>query len=350
MGMDPITIGLGATAAGALLGGIGGSQKSGGGTQTQNSSSAPWAEQAPFLTYGFDQAKTAAGNALANPVYTGQRVAGLNPFQTAGANNLGGFANSYFNTAGRAMDASSNMMNSGSTFGLNANNIFNQYGTGDQMGAALAAGNTFANNPYVNGLIDASSRDVTRNLYENQLPGVNRTASGTGNLNSTRAGVESAIAQRGAADRLTDLSSNIRSQFFNNGVTQYNQNLQNALSANNPLLNAFNSGLSGMSSGQRLASGFFDQSNAAGGLYQNQNQNELNANLAQFNETNQNPLNYIQQYMQSVGGNYGGTSNSSTQLPSTGGGFGGALNGMIGGGLGALGTAAYAKKAGIFGS
>lgn len=349
MGMDPVTIGLGATAVGGLLGAIGGSQESGGGTQTQSSSSAPWLAQQPYLTTGFGNAQNALSNALANPVYTGPRVADLNQYQTGAANNLGSFANGNWGAIQNAFNNASAMANSGANFGTNANSIFNQYGTGNQINNALLAGNQFANNPYVNGLIDASSRDVTRNLYENQLPGINRGASGTGNTNSTRAGVESAIATRGAGDRLADLSSTIRSQFFNNGVNQYNQNLQNSLAANAPLLQAYNAGNNGMTTASDLASNTYNQGNTAGSLFQNQNQNILNANLAQFNEANQNPLNYITQYMNAVNGNYGGTSNGTTNLPSYGGGFQGAMSGALGGSLGGLGMASMAKKNGLFG-
>lgn len=334
MGMDPVTVGIGAS----VLGGLAGSQGSGGGTTT--SSSNPWEPQQDYLKYGFGSAKDALGNALQNPVYNGQRVAGLNPFQTSGANWLGNFTQSNgFNTANAVNGAATGMLNGGAAYGGNANDIYAR-ASADPTGQILNTASQYANNPYVNGLIDSSSRDVTRNLYENQLPGVGLRASGTGNTNSTRAGVESAILQRGAADRLTDLSSNIRSQFFNTGLAQgqnqYNQNLSNMLNANSGLLNSYNAGLNGAGVGQGIAAGNFDALNAAGGLYQNQNQNELTANMNQFNEGNANPLSYIQQYMQTVGGNYGGSSSSTA--PTVGGGLGGMVTGALGGGLGALGT------------
>jgi hypothetical protein len=332
---------------GSLLGGLGGSQKSGGGTTTQSSSSAPWQPQQEYLTYGFGKAKDALGNALANPVYTGQRVAGLNPFQTQGANSVGNFANNFFNSANAATDASLGMVNAGAGYGMNAQNLFNQYAGMDPTQQILGTAAQYANNPYIDGMIDASGRDVTRQLSEQTLPTLNRQFSGTGNTNSTRAGVQAAIAERGAADRLADMSSNIRGQFFGKGLeqgqSQFNQNLQNSLQANSQLLNAFNSGMGGLNSGQNLASGYFDQLNAAGGLFQNQEQRELDAARAQFNETNQNPLDFINSYMRSVGGNYGGTSNSTSTAPSTGGGLGGGIAGALGGLSGGLGLASKLK-------
>lgn len=345
MGMDPVTVGIGAS----VLGGLAGSQGSGGGTTTSQSN--PWEPQQDYLKYGFSSAKDALGNALQNSTYTGPRVAGLNPFQTNGANWLGNFTqNQGFGNTNLINNASAGLLNGGAAYGGNANAIFDR-ASQDPTQSILSTANAYANSPYANGLIDASSRDVTRNLYENQLPSAGLRASGTGNTNSTRAGVESAILQRGAADRLTDLSSSIRSNLFNTGLSQgqsqYNQNLTNMLNANSGLLNSFNSGVAGLNTGQGYAAGNFDALNAAGGLYQNQNQNQLNANMAQFNEANANPLSYIQQYMQSVGGNYGGTSSSTA--PTVGGGLGGALTGALGGGLGAFGTMGKLKGTGVFG-
>jgi hypothetical protein len=268
-------ISTGVMAGSALLGGMGGGEAQ---QQTQSSTSAPWEPQQDYLKYGFSSAKDALGNALNMGTYGGPRVAGLNPFQTQGANTVAGYTDAYGNNLANLTGAASqNMLQAGQGFGTNAQNLFNQYSNGDATQAILSAAGQYANNPYVDGLIDASGRDVTRQLGEQVLPGIARSATGTGNTNSTRTGVESAIAQRGAADRLTDLSSNIRSQFFNTGLgmaqNQYNQNLANSLNANNQLLSAYSGGLAGAGTSQNLAAGNFDAMNAAGGLYQTQDQN-----------------------------------------------------------------------------
>lgn len=344
---------IAAPIAGAVLGGIGGAKSSGGGTTTTSSSSAPWQPQQQYLTQGFGAASTALNNALANPVYQGQRVADLNGFQTSGANQAGGFATNNFGQAQNLTNIAGGLVNSGASFGSNAQNIYNQYAAGiDPTQQILANANQYASNPYIDGLIDASGRDLTRQLNEQTLPTLNRQFAGTGNTNSTRAGVESAIAQRGAADRLADMSSQIRSQFFGKGLdlsqNQYNQNLTNSLQANRGLLDSYNAGNNGLNNGADLANSYFNMANDAGSVFQNQDQNRLNANMAQFNEQNQNPLKYINQYMQAVDGNYGGTSSGTSTAPKTGGGWQGAITGVLGGGLGGLGAASQAKKAGLF--
>jgi hypothetical protein len=230
----------------------------------------------------------------ANPAFTGPRVAGLNPFQTSSANTLGSFSQGF---TPDATSAASNLgfsnINAGMGFGANAQDIFNRASMDPTQSIINAAGQ-YANNPFVDGMIDASSRDVVRNLLENQLPGINRSAVGGGNLNSTRAGVESAIAQRGAADRLADLSSNIRSQFFGRGLemgqNQFNQNLQNMMSSNADLMRSGQFGMDALGGAQNFAQQGFGQGQLAGGLYQAQNQAELDAERAVFDESLANRL------------------------------------------------------------
>lgn len=340
-------------AGGAILGAVGGSKSKGGGTTTTTQSSAPWQPQQEYLTKGFNAAGTALDNALANPVYTGPRVADLNGYQTSSANNLGTFADQSMGNAYSLLNAGNSNLSAGANYGNNAASLYSQYAGVDPTQSIIANANQYAANPYVDGLIDASGRDVVRQLNENTLPTLNRQFAGTGNTNSTRAGVESAIAQRGTADRLADMSSQIRSQFFGQGLNmaqnQYNQNLENSLKTNSQLLNAGNYGINAINAGQQFATNNFNQGQNAGAVYQNQNQNQLNANMAQFNEANQNPLKYIQQYMSSVGGNYGGSATGSSTTPESGGGFMGAVTGALGGALGGIGAASQAKKAGLFG-
>ena len=334
----------------AVAGAIAGSQKQGGGTTTTSSTSEPWQPQQEYLKYGFQQAKDYTQKALDNPVYQGNRVAGLNPFSVNAANSAGAFAPQGFTYGTNVMGLSNNVFNTGAGFANNAANLYGQY-SGDPTQQILANANQYANSPYADSMIDAAGRDVTRNLYENQLPTLAKAAAGSGNTNSTRAGVESAIAQRGAADRLADISSGIRGQLFNTGLTQsqnqYNQNLQNSLAANSQLYNAYTGGTQGLLNGQNIGANAFDMGNTAGQVFQTQDQNQINADMAKFNETNQNPLNYLTQYMGLVNGNYGGTTNGTSTAPSYGGGLAGALTGALGGGIAGAGMLG---KLGGFGS
>lgn len=340
-----LAVGVGGS---ALLGGIAGSKKQGGGTT--NSTSNPWEPQQQYLVDGFSGAQSAYDDATAMGTYSGQRVAGLNPYQTQGADFTGGFAGQFGQPFAQNLTGSANnMVSQGSGFGQNANSIYGQYAGVDPTQQILANAGQYANSPYADGMIDSANRDVTRGLYEQQLPTLARGLSGTGNTNSTRGGVESAIMQRGAADRMADTASNIRGSLFNTGLqqsqNQYNQNLTNQLAANQGLLQSYQTGGNSGILGQQAAGNVFDQSQAAGGLYQGQNQAELGAAQQQFAEQQNGQLDLTNKYMQAVGGSYGGT--SSTTAPTTGGGLGGFLTGALGGGLSAFGIAG---KMGGFGT
>ena len=238
-----------------------------------------------------------AQQVMNNPAYSGQRVADLNPYQTNSANTLGSFANNTANMGYGLMNSGVDSLSAGAAVGGNAADIYGR-SMGDPTQSFIDQAGQYANNPYVNGMIDASGRDVSRQLNEQQLPSLARAASGAGNTNSSRTGVESAIMERGAQDRLADISSGIRSQFFGQGLgmaqNQYNQNLQNMMNANSGLLNAGQYGAGLVGAGQNFAGNNFNLGQSAGGVFQNQNQNVLQGNMNQFNETWQNPLSAIQ--------------------------------------------------------
>jgi hypothetical protein len=235
---------------------------------------------------------------MANPSYSGPRVAGLNGFQTQSANDLGNYTNatSWMPNAFNAVGMSN--LGAGANYGNNAQGIFNRYSGVDPTQSIINNAGMYANNPYMDGMIDAANRDVARSLTEQQMPGINRAAEGTGNINSSRAGVQDAIAQRGAMDRMADTASAIRGQFFGQGLNmsqnQFNQNLQNSLAANGQLMNASNFGAGLLGQGQQYAGNQFNLGQAAGGVFQNQEQNQLNANKAQFDEGLANKLAALQ--------------------------------------------------------
>jgi hypothetical protein len=101
---------------------------------------------------------------------------------------------------------------------------------GAQAGLDMGLAGAIANNPYLDGQIDAASRDVVRNLQENQLTGNAALAASTGNSGSSRRAVMDAVAQRGAADRVADISAGMRGQAYSQGISTAAE--QAALNAN----------------------------------------------------------------------------------------------------------------------
>lgn len=292
-----------------------------------------WNIAKPTAQFANTQGVALGQRVMQNPAFSGQRVADLNPFQTSSANTLGNFAN---NTAGLGyglMNTGLGSLGASSAVGANAADIFGRSSMDPTQQIINQAG-MFANNPFVDGMIDATGRDVTRQLNEQTLPSLARGFAGTGNTNSSRAGVESAIAQRGAADRLADISSGIRGQFFGTGLNmaqnQFNQNLTNMMNANQGLLGAGQFGAGLLGAGQDFSTNAFAQGQNAGGLFQNQEQNVIQGNMNQFNESIQNPLSVLQALSGIAGNTQAKTAAGVSTQPS--------IASQIGGGLMAAGS------------
>jgi hypothetical protein len=202
------------------------------------------------------------------------------------------------------------MLGFGQQFGNNAQSVFDQAGT-DQTQNFLKSANDYANSPYADSMIDAASRDTVRNLNENQLPALNLAAAGSGNTNSTRTGVAQGIAERGASDRLADISSSIRSNLFNTGLStaQSQYNTQQALrsNVNQQLGTAYGQGVGSLTAAQQANGNNFDQLTGAGNIYQTNDQANLDANKAAYTEGQNTNLDLLQKYMSIINGKYGGT-------------------------------------------
>ena len=293
-----------------------------------------WKTAMPFHQQALGGIGGIAGQDLS---YNGQRVADLNPYQSGSANFLGNFTNNTGNYANSMMNAGAGSLAQSGAVGSNYADIYGRSSM-DPTQQIIGQAGAYANNPYVDGLIDASGRDVTRQLNEQQLPSLARGAVAGGNLNSSRTGVESAIAQRGAQDRLADISSGIRSQFFGKGLDmaqgQYNQNLSNMMGANAGLMNAGQYGAGLIGAGQQFAGNNFNQGQAAGGVFQNQDQNVIGGNMANFNESWQNPLSVYQALSGAAGNTQAKTAAGVSTQPS--------IASQIGGGLMAAGSMGWA--------
>lgn len=422
----------GAAVLGAASSATGGKAKS----ATSTSSTAPWAEQQGYLTNGFGQAESLYKNASEQGAYQGAFSAGMNPTQQQGYGALTGYAtgaggtlvNGASTNAGALLGATNPYLNNAQalaangTPGLNStaagaltgfasgqmpgNNGTAQAGVNGMMGAtgnaqAILAGTqgdtngalrtaalAYANNPDIDGQIDAVNRDVGRVLSEQTLPGLNAAASSGGVINSARAGAAEAVARRGAEDRAADNAAAIRTNAYNTGLQTAlsNQQQQNttALTANGQLVTA-NGALANFGEGQRQfdttaqldASGKlgtldlsgqqlnantrlsangqlgqaalagYDAAATAGGLadanasrfvtagnaQQAEEQRQLTEAQAQWYKEQQYQQQALENYWKIVGGNYGSTTNGTQTNPAADqnlltGALGGAAMGM----------------------
>lgn len=339
--------GVAAAVGGAVVGGVASNMaaktSSDGQVAAAEAANSPWSQAQPYIISGYDKAGPLL-DAASTGAYTGQRVAGLNPYTTQGADSTAAFAgNQGQNIANSLYNSGTSMLGYGQQFGQNAQNIINQAGT-DQTQNFLNTANQYANSPYADSMIDAASRDTVRNLNENQLPALNLAAAGSGNTNSTRTGVAQGIAERGASDRLADISSSIRSNLFNTGLStaqsQYNTQQALAGNVNQQLGTAYSQGVGSLTGAQQANGNNFDQLNAAGQVYQTNAQANLDANKAAYTEGQNTNLDLLAKYMGIIGGAYGGAGVTGTVANS-----GAALQGALGGA--ATGAGLYGKLGGF---
>lgn len=174
--------------------------------------------QAGYLNDIYGQAQ----NLYQNYGMPNRQVAGMNGMQFANSGFATGAGNDIYTQ--QLMSSLNNMGGYGA-----AANTANRMSGGNAYGTPMTNGLNYStlagavNNPFLDGQIDAASRDVVRNLNENQLTGNAATAAGTGNSGSSRRAVMDAIAMRGAADRVADIGSTMRGQAYTQGLDLANR-------------------------------------------------------------------------------------------------------------------------------
>ena len=335
MGMLDTLIGAGSSIIGGALGAANGAS----GSKGAVTSTAPWKVQQPYLKTGFNAAAGLYGQYADTPYYQGQLYAGMNGMQQGAANNASNYA------MGQGMDLSQGMINDSQqnlaqngNFLNNANRLAN-FNPADPTQQNIQNAGQYADNPHLNGAIDAASRDVTRNLTEDVLPGINRQAAGTGNTNSSRTGVAEGIALRGAQDRLGDISSTIRADAYNSGLNLSEQgrqaNMQGMLQGQTTGLDAQNiavgRGMDLRNQGMQGTVNMLDLMGRAGDKYQQDQQGYANANFDRWQGQYNQPWNTLNNYMASVGGTNWGSQQQTTKPGSTMGAIQGALGGATAG-------------------
>jgi len=217
----------------------------------------------PYTLFGYKGGQGALKDVLKTGAYGGPTYAGLNDMQMGGLNNQ-------FNMGSNAFNMGNQLAATGSGFGSNYQNLYDQAQGGQAMDNAIAYANENSSP-----LVDAALRDSTRMLTEQTMPGINRAASASGNANSSRAGIADAMAVRDYSDRAADTSANIQNKLINQSLTQQQNDFSNAMSANRGLANTFTTGLN---TGFKGAGQMIN----AGGALQKDEQNRMNDDRENF--------------------------------------------------------------------
>lgn len=227
---------------------------------------------------------------LAKGPYQGDFYAGPNQMQTDAINSM-------YNVGNANVNFGTNLMNDASGFVGNASDLYSQYSNLANRPDMMAQADQYAQDN-MSPIVQAMMRDQKRTLTEQTLPGINKAASGSGNVNSSRAGVADAIATRDYQDRLADVSTDVynslRDSRLSQGNTEFNQTL-NALSGaggvNNTLGNAFTTGANMATTGAGTALN-------AGNAMNTLDQGQLDADRAQYD--------YLNNYNYNLGKDYQG--------------------------------------------
>jgi len=216
----------------------------------------------PYITRGYEGGEKALNDALETGYYSGPTFADLTPEQIAALNNRSTFGNSAFSLGG-------NLMNQGANYGNNLNALYSQAGQDELGNAQQYALNN--NQP----LIDAAMRGANRNLNEVQLTGNNTRASGSGNMNSSRAGTAEAILRRGNAEQYADTASTVNRGLMGDYLNQSQNRFGNLMSVNNAMGNLVNNGYNLANTGSNMALG-------SGDRFQSNDQARMNDTRSNF--------------------------------------------------------------------
>ena len=282
------------------------------GTDKTTTTSDPWKPQGDALKSIFNTAGANFAARQNTPWYQGPLHAGIDPTTGLAIQGTQDFTNGMGQSlVGGQAGAAFGGLGQSDAFHSGISDLMHRSQT-DATGSNIESAGAYANNPYLDGQIDAASRDVTRNLNEQELPSIDRHATGTGNINSTRAGVASGIAQRGAADRIGDISATMRGDAYNKGLNLAENSRSTNLGAETGA-----AGLYGTAVGQGISAGNSASTNAlqnldaeakAGQIRQTDQQGLYDANLAAWQQKDQRSTNLLKDYYGIVGANnWGGT-------------------------------------------
>jgi hypothetical protein len=226
-------------------------------TQTVNQNTIPeWMQPYASRLLGQGEALT---NLNQNPYqpYGGQQIAGFNPLQQQGFQNIAGMT-----TPGQLNQATG---------------LAGLAGTQDFTGRNVAQ----YMSPYMKEVVKQQQLGAIED-YSNTLPQLASATTQVGGLGGTRQALLQSQAQRGLQDRLSDIRAQGQQAAFGNAQQQFNQSMQNKLQSAGLL------GQLGMMTGQQQRD-IAQAQLGAGQQIQGVEQRGLDALLAQFNQQQQYP-------------------------------------------------------------
>lgn len=311
-------------------------------TSTTNQTTKPTDWQQGYLDTAFKGAGDMFAGKQGTPYYQGPTYAAMGDPAKQNLQGQAAYNQGQGLMGAQTLTGAGQQLAGASGGALDALNRYGQMAGQDRTSDIIGNAGRYMNNDVINGQIDAVNRDVARNLREETLPGIDRQASATGGINSSRAGLMAGVAQRGASEQMADNAAQIRAQAYQNGLGLAQQGTQDQMTGLQNLASGY-SGLAGqgfaaLGQGQDMANNAFGNANSAyKGVQDDQNAQYDDAEKQwQNNDTRDYDL--LQRYYGIVGGNQWGsnTSGTTTNTVKQSTGLGSAL---LGGAMGAVGLA-----------
>ena len=266
--------------AGAVIGGIMGNKRAQEDRKAMDRANAAnmagFNQYKPYVDAGLSGGQGAFNDVLNTGYYQGQTLAGTNPFASGAANTMGGFAPS-------VMSSGFNMFNLGSGFGQNYRDLYDR-AQQDSLSGAIDYANENAG-----ALTDALMSDARRNT-QLAMQGNNMSSSGTGNVNSSRAGIADAALLSDLARRSEATGETVRNSLIDRKMNADAAAFARSMDANAQLANTYNNAMNTMSTG----AGFGMD---AGRYLQGEEQNRLNDDRARFEGNRDFGYNMYKDYM-----------------------------------------------------
>jgi hypothetical protein len=278
--------------------------------QTQDTKTAPWAPQANAITTAFDGAKAAlgtAGNAQAPTDF----VAGMTPEQVNTFRNMLGFANKS-GVSDQNLATGNTLASAGTAGATGALSGLLGFNPSSARDSIIGDANKYADNPHISGMVDAAMRDARNQVRDITLPGIERSAAVSGNVNNSRMGIAQGLVERELAGKAADVSSNLRGAAYDKGLdlgamTNVQAVLDSLKSAGGLGGNLAQLGIGARSGAVDDAKGMFDIANTGGAGLQASQQLELDNLLARYQSGVSSPFDALNQYMGIVGSNNWGS-------------------------------------------
>lgn len=270
----------------------------------------PWGPQSGYLQDIFSKAQQTY-NDTSGKQYTGDQLAAFNPQQINSFNNMVDYANTS-PVSQLLFGQGANLSGMGQSALGSGFQGLQDFRPNDTMGT-IADASLYADNPFISNMVDAATRDARRSTYEQAIPGVERNAAISGNTNSSRTGAKEAVLQRGYGDLRGDVSSQLRGNAYQQGITaaqnQRSQELQRLMGLTGTGLQTALGGSGSLNDSLAAMSQLFGLGNKGGAGLQASDQQALSNEIAKNAFAQDQAWAPLMNYFGLIGANnWGGTS------------------------------------------